>query len=159
MVTSRPTATLPLYRVIDRRVEILGFSKEEQEKYISLSIESGQKQKLDEYLIKHSIINGLCFIPLHLAILLFLFQVDSLPDTLTDMNEYFVLHTIYRQLNKISTDNKHVMKSLKDLPTEVYQFVQNLFELAYKGLEKNQLVFSYDEIKKVCLRLMSPQVL
>jgi len=150
VVTSRPTATLSLYHVVDRRVEILGFSKEERDKYISLSIESGQKEKLYEYLNQHPIINGFCFIPLYLAILLFLFHMDSLPNTLTDMNEYFVVHSIYRQLNKLSSHKTHVIKNIKDLPADVYEFVKKLSELAYKGLKKNQLVFSYDEIKEVC---------
>ena len=154
VVTSRPTATLSLYRVVERRVEILGFTKEERDKYISLSIENDQKQELDEYLNKHPIINSLCFIPLHLAILLFLFQMNSLPNTLTDMNEFFVVHTVYRQLNKITSNtNELVIKELKDLPNHVYQFVQKLSQLAYKGLQKNQLVFSYSELREVCPKI------
>jgi len=33
--TSRPTATLSLHTVVDRRIEILGFAKEDRDRYIS----------------------------------------------------------------------------------------------------------------------------
>ena len=152
IVTSRPTATLFLHRVIDRRIEILGFAKKERDDYISSSLNnsSDRVRDLDEYLHKHPVINGLCFIPLHLAILLFLFQMNSLPETLTEMNEFFVVHTLYRHLNRLSPYSKHVVKNLMDLPNNIYQFVLKLSKLAFTGLKNNQLVFSYGEIKEVC---------
>ena len=97
VVTSRPTATLFLHHVVDRRIEILGFPREERDKYISFSLGDSldKKQNLFKYLKQHPIIDNLCYIPLHLAILMYLFQQDSLPETLTEMNEFFILNTIY----------------------------------------------------------------
>jgi len=91
VITSRPSATLFLHGKVDRRIEILGFAKEERDKYITLSVNNSpsKKQEMDKYLKLHPIINSLCFIPLHLAILVFLFKMDSLPQTLTEMNEFF----------------------------------------------------------------------
>ena len=152
IVTSRPTctATLLLYRKIDIRIEILGFAKEERDEYIlrSLSDSANEIEELNKYLDKHPIINSLCFIPLHIAILLFLFKRKSLPETLTEMNEKFIIHTIYRYLNKKSPGQCVVVKQLKDLPRKKYSYIQKLSKLAFKGLEINQLVFSYDEIRK-----------
>ena len=76
VVTSRPTATLFLHGIVDRRIEILGFPKEEREKYISRSLRGSLSriQELDKYLKHHPIIDNLCYIPLHLAILVYLFQ-------------------------------------------------------------------------------------
>jgi len=153
VVTSRPTATLFLHCIVDRRIEILGFAKEEREKYILVSLKDSPERKevLEKYLKQHPIINSLCFIPLHLAILLFLFQMDALPETLTEMNEFFIVHTIYRYMKKtISMDENVVVKKLTELPEDVYIFVCKLARLAFKGLQKNQLVFSYDEIKQFC---------
>ena len=154
VVTSRPTDTLFLHHVVHRRIEILGFAKEERDKYISLSLHDApdDKEKLDTYLKNHPIINGLCFIPLHLAILLFLFQQHSLPETLTEMNEFFIVHTIYRYLSKVRSSDKSKVKNSRvtDLPDDIKTFIYKLSLLAYKGLKKSQLVFSYDEIKEVC---------
>ena len=206
VVTSRPTATLFLHNIADRRIEILGFPREERNKYISLCLDStgNSKSSLEEtsedellvadltpplakklkrdknslvkdltpplvkklkrdknslvkveefglYLKRHPLINNLCYIPLYLAILIYLFQQDSLPETLTEMNESFIINTVYRYLqrNKLSAPN--VMKKLKDLPEDIYEFIINkLSQLAFKGLQDNKLVFTIDEIKEVC---------
>ena len=89
VITSRPTATVSLHDRVDRRIDILGLPKEEREKYISkiFSKSPEKKEALDKYLKQQPVINGLCFVPLHLAILLYLFQQGSLPETLTEMNE------------------------------------------------------------------------
>ena len=107
VVTSRPTATLFLHGRVDRRIEILGFPKEEQQKYVSLSLRGSldKTQELDKYLKQLPIIDNLCYIPFHLAILMYLFQQDSLPETLTEMNEFFIINTIYRYMerNRLNT--------------------------------------------------------
>ena len=152
VVTSRPTATLFLHRITDRRIEILGFPKEERDNYIAFSLGDSLviKQEFDKYLKKHPIINNLCYIPLHLAILIYLFQQGSLPETLTEMNESFVLHTIYRYLEKQNLTPPGIAKRLKDLPEDILKFVHQLSQLAFEGLCNNQLVFTGEEIKEVC---------
>ena len=158
VVTSRPTATLFLHCIVDRRIEILGFAKEEREKYILLSLNDSPERKkvLDKYLKQHPIINGLCFIPLHLAILLFLYQLDALPETLTEMNEFFIVHTIYRYMKKTIPLDEHVtVKKLTELPPDIYTFVCKIANLAYEGLRKNQLVFSFDKIKVFCPQIVN----
>ena len=151
VVTSRPTATLLLQGIVDRRIEILGFPKEEREKYISLSLRDSldKIQELNKYLKQHPIIDNLCYIPLHLAILMYLFQQDSLPETLTEMNEFFIINTIYRYLEKNKL-NQPVVKKLKDFPIDIVEFICKLSRLAFIGLKKNQLVFTIDEIKEIC---------
>ena len=152
VVTSRPTATLFLHHLVDRRIEILGFPKEERDKYVSLSLcgSLNKKQQLDKYLKQHPIIDNLCYIPLHLAILIYLFQQDSLPKTLTEMNESFIINTIYRYLEKNKSTPSGVVKKLKDLPEDIIEFIYKLSKLAFRGLESNQLVFTLDQIREMC---------
>ena len=155
VLTSRPTATLSLHDKVDRRVEILGFAQEERDKYISKSLDSPEQQKqLQDYLKCQPIINNLVYDPLYLAILLYLFKIQSrLPETLTEMNELFILHTIYRSLTKHEltlASAVTVVRSLKDLPKQILDIVTGLSQLAFEGLQNNQLVFSYDEIKTNC---------
>ena len=152
VITSRPTATVSLHDRVDRRIDILGLPKEEREKYISQTFSnlSDKKDALDKYLKQQPVINGLCFVPLHLAILLYLFQQGSLPETLTEMNESFVLHTIYRHLERYGQTTSGAVDKLGKVPKQILDIVYNLSELAFKGLQENKLVFTFDEIKEVC---------
>lgn len=152
VVTSRPTATLFLHGIVDRRIEVLGFPKEEQDKYVLLCLDDSvnKKQELKKYLKQHPIINNLCYIPLHLAILIYLHQQDSLPETLTEMDESFIINTVYRYLERNKLSPSGVVKALKDLPINVIKFIYKLSQLAFKGLQDNQLVFTLDEIREIC---------
>ena len=154
VVTSRPSTTLSLHGMMDRRIEILGFSKEEQMKYISQSLkDSRDKIQLGQYLQSHPIIDYLCYIPLYLAILLYLFQQNCLPKTLTEMNELFIINTIYRWLKMHKKSPPGEVKKIKDFPAEINKFIEKLSQLALKGLQKNQLVFSLEEVKEECSEL------
>ena len=157
VLTSQPTATLSLHDKVDRRVEILGFAQEERDKYISDSLDSPEQRKqLQDYLKCQPIINGLVYVPLHLAILLYLFKVQSkLPETLTEMNESFIIHTIYRSLAKVDHEFTTAsvvtgVDNIEDLPKNVLDVVKGLSKLAFIGLQNNQLVFSYAEIEASC---------
>ena len=154
VVTSQPTTTLSLHHMINRRIEIVGFPKEERVKYISQSLSGSDDkiQQLDQYLQSYPVIDSLCYTPLHLAILLYRFQQDSLPQTLTEMIEYLIINIIYRYLKKYKKKPTNVVK-IKHFPLEHVKFVNKLSKLAFEGLQKNQLVFSLEEVKKVCSKL------
>ena len=152
IVTSRPTATLFLHEVVDRRIEILGFPKEERDQYVSMSLKNSllKKQEFDEYLKQHPVIDNLCYIPLHLAILMYLYQQDSLPKTLTEMNESLIINIIYRYLKEHKVCPSGIVKKLKDLPTGYCKIVKQLAQLAFNGQCKQKIVFTRDEVIKVC---------
>ena len=152
VITSRPTASLLLRQLVDQRIEILGLAKKEQEQYISESLKGSPEMitKLQQHLKQQPIINSLLYVPLHLAILLYLFKQDSLPETLTELNEYFIIHTIYRHLTKQRQLSFMKIDKITDLPEPELTIVYQLSKLAYKGLCNSQLVFTYDDIKEVC---------
>ena len=152
VITSRPTATVSLHDRVDRRIDILGLPKEERDKYISQVFSDSPEKELElaKYLKQQPVINGLCFVPLHLAILLYLFQQGSLPETLTEMNESFILHTIYHNLEKHRQTPFGPIGKLVNVPNQVLDIVYKLSELAFKGLQENKLVFTFDEIKQTC---------
>ena len=152
VITSRPTATVSLHDRVDRRIDILGLPKEERDKYIALTFRNSpeEKEELNKYLKQQPVINGLCFVPLHLAILLYLFQHGNLPETLTEMNESFILHTIYRHLERYGLTPSDAVDKLENVPKPILDIVYNLSELAFKGLQENKLVFTFDEIKQKC---------
>ena len=153
VVTSRPTATVSLHDHVDRRIDILGFAKEEREQYImhSLSNCPEKEDELFKYLKRQPTINGFCYVPLHLAVLLYLFQQGGkLPETLTEMNESFIIHTVYRHLKRHEPSFLEVVKKLLDLPKPTLNVIYKISQIAFKGLQENQLVFTVDEIKEMC---------
>ena len=152
VITSRPTATVSLHDQVDRIIDILGLPKEERDKYIALTFRNSpeKKEELNKYLKRKPVINGLCFVPLHLAVLLYLFKQGNLPETLTEMNESFILHTIYRHLERYGLTPSDAVDKLENVPKPILDIVYNLSELAFKGLQGNKLVFTFDEIKQKC---------
>ena len=152
VITSRPTASLLLRQLADQRIEILGLAEKEQEQYILESLKGSPEMitKLQQHLKQQPIINSLLYVPLHLAVLLYLFKQDSLPETLTELNEYFIIHTIYRHLTKQRQLSFIKINKITDLPEPELTIVYQLSKLAYKGLCNSQIVFTYDEVKEVC---------
>ena len=151
VITSRPCASMPLQNKAEQRIEILGFGKEECDEYISKSLKSSpeKREELELYFKQHPMLNSLVYIPLHLSVLLFLFQQGNLPETLTEMNESFILHTVYRHMEKHDIPSSCIVK-LTDFPKAVCNIIYKLSRLAFQGLQKNQLVFTFDEIKRAC---------
>ena len=152
VVTSRPAATLVLHKVIDRRIEILGFDPQERDKLISLSISKfpDKRTELEKYFKQHPIISSVCYIPLNLAILLYLFYQGNLPETLTEMNESFIIHTVYRHLEKTKSPLTGCIHHIKDMPKNIIQILHKVSKLAFEGFQNNQLVFTYNKLNNIC---------
>ena len=152
VVTSRPTCTLRLHRIVDRRIEILGFAPEERDKLISRTFSKfpDRRVEIEKYLKEHPLINSLCYIPLNLAIVLYLFHQSNLPETLTEMNEFFVFHTVYRHTEKTGLSLLDSIKCLNEMPRNIIQSLHKLSKLAFEGLQKDQLVFTYKDLKDFC---------
>ena len=152
VITSRPTATLHLHELVNRRIVILGLAPGERNKLISLSDLQlpNKEQFIQEYFMEHPIISSLCYIPLNLAILLYLFKQNYFPVKLTEINEAFVIHIVYRYIKRnpssnVTKDPIHA-KHIQDFPKCIVNILNLLSELAFDGLQKNQLVFKSEDI-------------
>ena len=151
LITSRSFASISLHNKVERRIEILGFGNEERDEYIYKFLKSSpeEREKLEMYFKQHPMLDSLVYIPFHLTVLLFLFQQGNLPETLTEMNESFVLHTVYRHMEKYDLPTSCVIK-IDNFPKPVYDIIYKLSKLAFQCLLKNELVFTFDEVKRVC---------
>jgi len=154
--TSRPSVSLCLHDHFKRRIKLQGLHREERAKYIQQSLEKlpGSKDQLEKYLRTNPIIDSLCYIPLHISILMYLFKVNKLPETLTELNESFIVHTIYRNIERDTSGiiKKPIkpMKKITDLPEPILDIIYRLSRLAFEGLAMHQLVFTKEEIMKAC---------
>ena len=153
VVSSRPHASTDLRRHFFCRVEILGFSEEDQQHFIEHSLEDDEKQQqeLKKYLRDHPTISNLCYIPFNMTVLLLLFKNNTtLPTSSTDLYSWFICLTICRYLTKCDVTLDEEIDNLDKLPVPYREIIEQLSKLAFKALGENQLVFSLAEIKKEC---------
>jgi len=153
VITSRPSASADLYKIIDCRVEILGFTKEDRDEYICKNVCNEEIKKIQEYLGNNPFINDLCYIPLNMTILLWLFKEFSTPDnaklpkTQTDINCQFIYITMSRFISR-KEKKKITIKSPSDLEIPYKKQFSMLCKLAYDLLGNEKVVFSNEDIQK-----------
>ena len=153
VLTSRPHVSAHLHQWFDRRIDILGFTKEDRQNYISSSLEQRTEDisPLITYLDSHLTISSLCFIPFNMTMLLWLYkQGVVLPNSCTELYNYFICHTIRHHLAKHGVVPNGNILDLNDFEEPYKNIIQQIAILSYKALDKNQLTFSLDEVKAVC---------
>ena len=156
VVTSRPTADNFYSKLnFDRSVEVLGFTSEKIEEYVSRFCDNIETRDLQSKIWNHikssSDLLNLCYIP---------------------VNCFFICDTLCRCLSHSENTSSAFPTTLTELYSEAVrhfaknhdqkcdeasseQILQKLEELAFEGMEKGKLVFDripFDEaIKKSCL--------
>ena len=156
LVTSRTYASGPLREIsrINRHVEVLGFNKRQINDCIRKNITEKEKAKQLLAMLKERLdIISLCYIPLNCRIVLYVYQQQyTLPDTLTELYEVFILYTIKHYAEKISDEEAEEQikraNSLDSLPPVIIEQLHILLETAYTGMIEDKLVFECNEIRQ-----------
>ena len=152
VVTSRPTASDRLHKIADVRVQVMGFEDESKIKYIKQELKEypDKISKLQSYLDDHESIKSVCYIPMMMTILVYVFkEKGQLPNNSTEMYDKFVASGISNLLPKKKKSDNIIM-SLKKLPIEYKDFVSNLSKFAFLMLQSKQNVFKKEDIDKHC---------
>ena len=152
LITSRPVSSGNLLYLTDRRVEILGFTQHQIREYIEKALDGNSThiQKLVQHLEEHPVIEGYCYVPLHVAILvhIFLTMKGALPTTLRELFCSLVLCCIVREHATHEPDTSlPELSSLDDLPDDLKSKLNNLTILAYNGVMENKVVFYYKDLQ------------
>ena len=154
IITSRPHATVELQKLVSYRVEIIGFTYERRRQFVRDNLK-GNANDLEKHLEKHHIIDTLCYIPLNMSILLFLFHEKNrlkddypLPDTQTELLNQAITMTILHSLEKLEVCG--LQKNLKSLPEPYNNIFNHLCALAYDALNKNKSIFNKKDIEVAC---------
>ena len=154
IVFSRPSATRQVNNdVINKRIEVFGFSKEQiseyidnfpfEEEYSEIGSSTSRAIQLKEYLHSHPNIHNMCYLPIHAAMICFLLQLSKkISPTQTRVYEDFTLSTIYRHCAC-----QQELNSLKDLKGDHAKYFKNLCHLAYKMTIELRVVISSQELK------------
>ena len=156
LVTSRPYASGSLRRInrVNRHVEVLGFTKKQIEGCIHRNVPEVEAKQLIRKLKERLDIGSICYIPLNCRIVLFVYsqQQYKLPATLTQLYEVFILHTLKHHAEKITQDPTIIEQiqeasDVRNLPQSVQTQLDSLSEMAFSGIDKDQLVFNNEELK------------
>ena len=153
VVTSRPSASACLHQCVQRRIEVLGFEKSSKEQYVDTALKDTPEHlhKLKAHFQQYPNIDALCYIPLNMAIIVYLCLLGSLPPTATKMYESFIINTIYRHLNKVGKiPNNNSVTQIKDFPKPVPEDLKQLQKVAFDGLVRDKIVFTVEELPFLC---------
>ena len=154
VVTSRPAAAsdrLP-NKSSFKQIEVFGFSRKDVFEYIdcfpfsksSITTEPFP-ENLKTFLMSHPGVLDLCYLPVNVAIVCFLYDFNPglLPETQTEMYKHFTKSIIIRQLKQYKKSFK--IKSLEDLGEEKSEHFKNLCKLAFEMTARSCQVMSHGE--------------
>ena len=152
IVSSRPYASQMLQKMksITHHVEIVGFTEKQIKECIRQNITDKPKaEELIEQLKQRLDILSLCYTPLNAAITLYVYKQEehTLPTTLTQLYTLYILHSLKRSV-EIHFENLYSddITDLKNLPDPIALPFRALCEMAYNGLQDDQLGFSTSQL-------------
>ena len=154
IVTSRPISSGDLCELVSSRIEVLGFTREEQRQYFTECLKGDTKavDNLMERLSENPGIEGSCYLPLNASIVAHLYLSDgSVPNTVYGMFSSFVQHFLSRHLCERlgKTREEARLRSLHNLPSELRGPFNELCEVAFKGTSENKVTFSESDLEAV----------
>lgn len=146
IITSRPVSSTSLQPIVNCRIEILGFTKDELQRYFRgcLSDDTKKVETLQQRISENPVLAGSCYLPLNASILVHLFKCGGnvLPNTQYGIFYELVYNCVHRHLLKtkeVIDDSK--LMSLEELPTSVQTQFQLLCKIAYDGVIRDRIIF------------------
>ena len=167
IVASRPVATSELKNDLSKRLEVIGFNKSQIYDYFETypfvkSDTPDAGSKLKDFLRVHPNVLHMCYLPVHAAMICFLFvQLEGkIPSTETQIYEQFTISTLLRQktsLEEYRGHNKYQehIKSLKDLCEDKKIRFRSICNLAFDMTVKSQQVVSRRDAPELFFDLTS----
>ena len=153
VVSSRPDATQPFRHVTSKLIEVVGFFEEEVIQYVKQSVEVERAQGLIQHLEQHPNLMNLCYLPLHCAMLVFLYEPEdaALPNTETEFYRDFTLSILIRSTCKKSESTNPTLnlESFDCLPDNERKIVDRICKLAFEATLTSKQVFKKSELDNI----------
>ena len=160
IITSRPISSANLYKLVNIRIEIIGFTRIQLNEYFIECLKNDTKnvEKLQQRIQDNPVVAGSCYLPLNASILVHLFKCDdnNLPSTLFGIFSELICNCIYRHLKKnkgcdhltknegCDHCNVSPVKSLDHLPKDVEDPFKAICRLAYTNIKEERIVFELE---------------
>ncbi len=173
VVTSRPGSSFDIASYADQIIEILGFTQNEVREYIKAFFDDEEDKalKLIDDLETYPNIASTCYIAINLAIVCYVYHAleMKLPQTLTEVYQWFIIHSVKRHLSRYrkiedvtaevppidQLDDFYKRDVFHELVKErfnvlVKETLRRLGELALTGLQKDDLCFTRKCLVETC---------
>ena len=151
ILSSRPAATQEFRQIARQWIEVAGFMKEQVMKYVDTYFEHDKEKcvQLTTHLEKHPNLMNICYLPLHCAMLVYLYKNDSLlPETETEFYRHFTLSFFVRNFCK-KAENVN-LTSIDQLPQEGKKRLNDICHLAFDATIVGRQVFEKSQLSEVC---------
>lgn len=147
IVTSRPSAAEDIKNLFQRKIEIVGFGESGMNTYLrQLKLPD---ETITQYLDNHPNVRQMCYLPLHLSMLVYIGITThnnlTLLDTETELYNNFLSLTI-KQYEDVR--HKRDVESLKECfsntntQTDLCNILRNISKLAFDGLNNRTQMFT-----------------
>ena len=162
ITTSRPTASSCVRRLrFDKVLEILGFTSEEIEDYVTRFTKEDQNPETEKKAIWQHISTNvtlftLCYVPVNCFIICSCLswwrsRSKSLPTKLTKIYStalkiFYFRHSDKYRMSEEARDQLF-LKPFHELPTECKEEFQRLGKIAFDGIKEGRLLFTSEEVK------------
>ena len=164
ILASRPSATEPLRKKAadsGKYIEVIGFLKDDVKQYITQYYrEQNKSSELLNYLEAHPDVMHMCYLPINLVIIIWLFDNPEgapLPATETEIYGLFTVHMLTRHGMKLGIEIR--MDTLKDVyhvkSTEFKVGFYKICKLAFHGRLEDKLLFTEKEFNSTHLGLLT----
>ena len=148
IVASRPAAIAGLREMADKVIEVLGFPNQQIFEYFdSYRFSASYKSKdLKAYLKGHPNVLHMCYLPIHTAMVAYLFEVTGkVPRTETEIYRHFTHLTIVRSLTKNAAVGVEDI-DVHNLSLEVQKLFKQICKVALEKTIANKQVLHQDEV-------------
>ena len=156
IVASRPAATQRFRNYASKHVEVLGFLEPQIYEYIN-NYFTGYPDKargLLDYLKLRLNIMHMCYLPLHVAMVTYLYEIEGadLPQTETEIYRRFTLSTLIRSSCKRCLDSRPSqpfrMCNFDQLSPEDQAVFNIVLTLAFNSTVESRQVFSLEQLRE-----------
>ena len=163
-LTSRPATSEKFRRqaILTKNIEIIGFLEDDIKNYVESyykEVEGGEGKAISlmKYITDHPNIQRMCYLPLHIAMVVYLHSLDPngrlLPKTETDLYFKFTIQTLYRSslkdLEEDADPDDLELHDFCDLPGDKMKIFRSVCKLAFKATVQQKQMFTGREIKKL----------
>ena len=154
IITSRSISSGDLHPVVTSRIEVLGFTPEEQRQYFieCLKGDTNALKALLEKIQENTMVQNICYLPLNAAFVVhtFKYKSQSIPNTEYEIYLSVILSCIQRHFEREDRgqDLPRELTSFSDLfrSEAVREHFRCLCELAYHGVMENKVTFSSGDL-------------
>ena len=153
IVASRPAATADFRSIATRHIEVLGFLKPQIYDYIdSYQFYANCKRPgLHKYLDAHPNVLHMCYLPIHISMVCFLFDrlTKDLPETETEIYRVFTKFAVLRMLYRYNSRSEVSLETLDDLsPLHKSRYLK-VCKLAFRMTLSTKQVMRQAEVKSL----------